>query len=77
MKSSKESDPTKYDYGPKGANFTEQYQWRDAASGKLLAASDYYPPKAEASQTPPGYGGLIYGLTNNGKLLTLYVQPKE
>jgi hypothetical protein len=71
MQSSTESDPNKYVYGPSGANFTEQYQWRDAATGKLLAASDYYQPKSEASQTPPGYGGLIYGLSNDGKLLTL------
>ena len=26
MKSSTESNPTKYDYGPEGANFIEQYQ---------------------------------------------------
>ncbi|MFF4583798.1 hypothetical protein [Streptomyces sp. NPDC001389] len=76
MKSSTESDPTKYNYGPTGANFTEQYQWRDAATGKLLATSDYYPPKSEASQTPPGYGGLIYGLANDGKLQTLYARPQ-
>ena len=50
--------------------------WRDAATGKLLAASDYYPPKSEASQTPTGYGGLTYGLTNNGPLLTLRVRPQ-
>jgi hypothetical protein len=74
MQSSTEPDPTKYDYGPKGANFTERYQWRNAATGRLLAASSYYTPKAEASQTPPGYGGLIYGLTNNGELLTLYAR---
>ncbi len=74
MQSSTETDPTKYDYGPSGANFTEQYQWRDANTGKLLAASDYYPPKSEASQTPPGYGGLIYGLTNNGYVVALFVK---
>jgi hypothetical protein len=49
MKSSTESDPTKYDWGPDGANFQEQYQWRDGSTGKLLAASDYYTPKAEAT----------------------------
>jgi hypothetical protein len=76
MKSS-ETDPTKYDYGPQRANFTEQYQWHDAATGKLLAASDYYPPKAEGTQTPPGYGGLIRGLSLDGELVNLYVRPKE
>jgi hypothetical protein len=74
MQSSTESDPNNYIYGPSGANFTEQYQWRDAATGRLLAASEYFQPKAEGTQTPPGYGGLIYGLSNNGALLTLYAR---
>jgi hypothetical protein len=26
------------------ANYVEQMQWRDAATGKLLAASDFFPP---------------------------------
>jgi hypothetical protein len=73
---SSETDPTKYVYGPSGGwNFTEQYQWRDANTGKLLAASDYYPPKAAGTPVTPGYGGLIYGLTDNGELLTLYARP--
>jgi hypothetical protein len=30
--------------GPVGANYKEQVQWRDAATGKLLAASDFFSP---------------------------------
>ena len=29
---------------PNGNNYKEQVQWRDAATGKLLAASDYFSP---------------------------------
>lgn len=29
---------------PKGANYLEQIQWRDAETGRLLAASDYFSP---------------------------------
>ncbi len=28
---------------PDGANYVEQIQWRDAETGKLLAASDFFP----------------------------------
>lgn len=75
MESNETDDPTKYNFGPDGANFVEQYQWLDAATGKLITASDFYPPKSEASQTPPGFGGVLYGLTNNGSILALSIQP--
>ena len=55
--------------GPDGANYTEQYVWRDAATGKQLAASDFYSPAAPGSQIPPGYGGLIYDLLYNGDVV--------
>jgi hypothetical protein len=34
-------NPLYWDSGPVGAKYTEQAQWRDAATGKLLASSDY------------------------------------
>ena len=38
------TNPLDYFAGPIGANYTEQMQWRDAVTGKLLAASDYFSP---------------------------------
>jgi hypothetical protein len=75
--STETEDPTKYNWGPDGANFTEQHQWRDAATGELLAASDFYFPKSIASQTPPGYGGIIYALNNDGHLMAMHPRPAE
>ena len=46
----------------------------DAASGKLLAASDFFPA-APAATVPVGYGGLIYDLLNNGHIMALQVLP--
>ena len=62
--------------GPEGANYTEQIQWRDAATGKLLAASDYYSPSTAYSQVPPGYGGMIYNMLQDGRIVPLYVRPE-
>jgi hypothetical protein len=67
---------TQLNGGPDGANYTEQIQWRDAATGKLLAASDYYSPAAVASQIPPGYGGYIYDMLNDGNVIPLNVRPQ-
>ncbi|MBJ6637083.1 hypothetical protein H4K36_02340 [Streptomyces sp. DHE7-1] len=52
--SNTETDPTKFDYGPVGANYMDQIQWRDTRTGKLLAASDFYPPSNPAGTVPPG-----------------------
>ena len=62
--------------GPRGANYTEQIQWRSAATGRLLAKSAYYPPASYAVQVPPGYGGLIYDILQNGHIIKLAVHPK-
>ncbi len=35
------------------ASYTEQVMWRDAATGKLLAASDFFTPKSAGSQVVP------------------------
>src|SRR5207249_2031197 len=52
--------------GPKGANYIEQIQWRDTATGKLLAASDFFSPMSDGFEVWPGYGGLIYEGLNEG-----------
>lgn len=74
MSSSVTQNWSQLNYGPKGANYVEQIQWRDAASGKLLAASDFFPA-APAATVPVGYGGLIYDLLNNGHIMALQVLP--
>lgn len=62
--------------GPKGVNYKEQVQWRDPASGKLLAASDYFSPAPVYGELYVGYGGLIYdGLNDAGHLMALKVLP--
>jgi hypothetical protein len=38
------TNPLDYNTGPIGVNYKEQIQWRDANTGKLLAASDYFGP---------------------------------
>jgi hypothetical protein len=58
---------------PIGANYVEQIQWRDAATGKLLAASDFFPSAAAYATVPVGYGGLIYDITNIGNMIALQV----
>ena len=75
--SSQITNPTQLNPGPEGANYTEQIQWRDAQTGKLLAASDFYPPAATAAQVPPGYGGLIYDILFNGHIVALYPHPAK
>ncbi len=75
MSSSVTQNATKLDSGPVGANYVEQIQWRDANTGKLLAASDFFPPSNPAGNVPVGYGGLIYNMLNNGHILTLQVLP--
>jgi hypothetical protein len=61
---------------PDGANYVEQIQWRDADSGKLLAASDFFPSAAAYATVPVGYGGLIYDITNIGNIIALQVLPQ-
>ena len=60
---------------PIGANFVEQIQWRDAETGKLLAAFDFFPSSAAYATVPVGYGGLIYDILNIGNVIALQVLP--
>ena len=69
------TNPLDYKVGPIGANYKEQIQWRDASTGKLLAASDYFSPMINGFEMWPGYGGLIYEGLNEGHIMALKVLP--
>jgi hypothetical protein len=57
--------------------YTEQLTWRDAASGKLLAESDFFEPVTVNSLATPGFGGRIYFPTAVGKgFYVLQVMPQ-
>ena len=56
--------------------YTEQVQWRDAATGKLLAASDYFSGMYAGAPPAPGFGGILYYMTFNGHIMALQVLPK-
>jgi len=62
--------------GPKNPNYTEQVLWLDAATGKRLAASDFFTPMSSGSQVWPGYGGLSYHVLIDGHIMALKVLPK-
>jgi hypothetical protein len=60
------------------ANYKEQLTWRDAATGKILAQSDFFEPLSINGLTPPGFGGRIYFPTAVGKgFFVLQVMPKS
>ena len=57
--------------------YSEQLTWRDAATGKLLAESDFFEPLTINSLTTPGYGGRIYFPTAVGRgFYVLQVTPR-
>jgi hypothetical protein len=56
-------------------NYQEQVVWRDAATGRILAESDFFEPMALNGLLTPGYGGRVYFLTGKG-FLVLQVKPK-
>ena len=58
-------------------NYKEQLTWRDAATGRLIAESDWFEPLTINSLTPPGFGGRVYFPTAAGKAFyVLQVLPK-
>ncbi|OAI18297.1 hypothetical protein A1359_00070 [Methylomonas lenta] len=58
-------------------NYKEQLTWRDAATGKILAESDFFEPLSINGLTPPGFGGRIYFTSAVGKgFYVLQVRPK-
>lgn len=58
------------------ANYKEQCTWRDAATGRLLAASDFFEAMTFGSLLTPGYGGRIYYSAGKG-FITLQVMPAQ
>jgi hypothetical protein len=64
------------DFGPKGVNYKEQIQWRDADTGKLLAASDFFNPIANQPGgflVGAGYGVLVYDGLQDGHITALKI----
>jgi hypothetical protein len=56
-------------------NYTEQVTWHDAATGRLLAASDFFEPMTFNGLIVPGYGGRVYYTTGKG-FIVFQVMPK-
>jgi hypothetical protein len=54
--------------------YREQVTWRDAATGRILAESDFFEPLSPGSLIVPGFGGRMYFPTQKG-FLTLQVRP--
>jgi hypothetical protein len=54
--------------------YREQVTWRDAATGRVLAESDFFEPLTFNSLIVPGYGGRMYYPTDSG-FITLQVRP--
>jgi hypothetical protein len=65
MKSSTESDPTKYDYRPEGANFTEQYQWLPNCLSCLIFLSSLFKCCAVACSSSGRCADQRYPNTHN------------
>ncbi len=56
------------------ANYKEQLTWRDAATGRLIAESDFFEPMTHGQLVTPGFGGRVYFPTDKG-FITLQVMP--
>ena len=57
------------------ANYTEQVTWRDAATSRIIAQSDFFEPLSLGSLITPGFGGRVYFPTGKG-FITIQVMPK-
>ncbi len=55
-------------------NYKEQVTWRDAASGRIIAASDFFEPLSIGALITPGFGGRVYFPTGKG-FMVLQVMP--
>jgi outer membrane protein assembly factor BamB len=56
--------------------YKEQVTWRDAATGRILAASDFFEPMQINGLITPGFGGRFYYYTDKG-FIVLQVKPGE
>jgi hypothetical protein len=50
-------------------NYRERVTWRDAATGRILAASDYFEPMGGNNLITPGFGGRVYYLSGKGVVI--------
>ena len=57
-------------------NYKEQVTWRDAATGRILAESDFFEPMGFNNLITPGFGGRFYYMTDKG-ITILQVVPKS
>ncbi len=58
--------------------YTQQVVWRDAATGKALAESDFLPPIGFNGLVAPTYGGrFVYPAQSSGSLYFLQPMPKS
>ena len=48
--------------------------WRDAATGRVIAASDFFEPLSIGALITPGFGGRVYFPTGKG-FMVLQVMP--
>jgi hypothetical protein len=55
-------------------NYKEQARWLDAATGRLIAESDFFEPLTPGALITPGFGGRVYFPTGKG-FVTLQVMP--
>jgi hypothetical protein len=55
-------------------NYKEQVTWRDAATGRLMAESDFFEGLTVGSLITPGFGGRVYFPTGKG-FITMQVMP--
>jgi hypothetical protein len=56
--------------------YKEQVTWRDAATGRLIATSDFLEPLMPGSLITPGFGGRVYFPTDTG-FIVLQVKGSE
>ena len=47
-------------------NYKEQVTWRDAATGRIIAQSDFFEPLSVGALITPGFGGRVYFPTGKG-----------
>ncbi len=50
-------------------NYKEQVTWRDAATGRIISASDFFEPLTVGSLITPGFGGRVYFPTGKGFII--------
>ena len=76
MKPNVDAEPIKASFFTQ--NYKEQVTWRDAATGRLLAESDFFDPMPGNGLIVPTFGGRFYYPTAAGKgFFVLQPMPKR